>query len=66
MSGAGAAAMLGNIPLALADALSDIIKSGVVRIAVPQDFPPFGSVGTDMQPQGYDIDMSALVAAKLG
>jgi polar amino acid transport system substrate-binding protein len=66
ISGAGATAMFGKMPLALADALSDIVKSGVVRIAVPQDFPPFGSVGTDMQPQGYDIDMSALVAAKLG
>ena len=41
-----------------ADQLQDIEKRGVIRIAVPQDFPPFGSVGTDLQPQGYDIDMA--------
>lgn len=51
---------------AYADGLGDIMKSGTVRIAVPQDFPPFGSVGTDLQPQGYDIDMAKLVASKLG
>lgn len=33
---------------------------------MPQDFPPFGSVGADMAPQGYDIDMAELIAEKLG
>lgn len=51
---------------ARAGALSDITSSETVRIAVPQDFPPFGSVGTDMKPQGYDIDMATLIAKKLG
>lgn len=50
---------------ARADALADIMKSGTVRIAVPQDYPPFGTVGTDMQPQGYDVDMARLIADKL-
>jgi len=49
-----------------ADALSDITSRGTIRIAVPQDFPPFGSVGTDMTPQGYDIDMANLIGEKLG
>ncbi|WP_320200020.1 transporter substrate-binding domain-containing protein [Agrobacterium sp. rho-13.3] len=49
-----------------ADALSDISTRGTIRIAVPQDFPPFGSVGTDMAPQGYDIDVANLIATKLG
>ncbi|KEP69296.1 amino acid ABC transporter substrate-binding protein [Thioclava dalianensis] len=53
-------------PVAQADALSDITAAGVIRIAVPQDFPPFGSVGTDMKPQGYDIDMANLIADKMG
>ena len=48
---------------AQADALADIKKAGVIKIAVPQDFPPFGSVGRDLKPQGYDIDMANL---KLG
>ncbi|WP_419787095.1 transporter substrate-binding domain-containing protein [Pseudodesulfovibrio sp.] len=49
-----------------ASTLERIQNSGVLRVAVPQDFPPFGSVGPDMQPIGYDIDMASLIAAKLG
>ena len=49
-----------------ADALSDISSRGTIRVAVPQDFPPFGSVGTDMAPQGYDIDVANLIGEKLG
>ena len=30
-----------------ADALADITARGTLRVAVPQDFPPFGSVGTN-------------------
>ncbi|WP_017773124.1 transporter substrate-binding domain-containing protein [Paraburkholderia kururiensis] len=45
-----------------ADALDTIAKAGVLKVAVPEDYPPFGSVGPDMQPQGYDIDTAALLA----
>jgi len=51
---------------ASASALDSITEAGVLKVAVPQDFPPFGSVGTDMQPKGYDIDMAALIAEDLG
>ena len=51
---------------ASAGALDTIKEAGVLKVAVPQDFPPFGSVGTDMQPKGYDIDMAALIASDLG
>ena len=51
---------------AFADELDDITKAGVIRIAVPQDFAPFGSSGPDMQPQGYDIDTARLIAKGLG
>ncbi|WP_062119636.1 transporter substrate-binding domain-containing protein [Aureimonas sp. AU40] len=51
---------------ASADALSDIQTRGTLRVAVPQDFPPFGSVGLDMSPQGYDIDTAKLIADKMG
>jgi len=57
---------LGFSSIAKADALSDIAARGTLRVAVPQDFPPFGSVGTDMQPRGYDIDMASLIAEKMG
>lgn len=59
-----AAAGLGTA--AHADVLANIQKAGVVRIAIPQDFPPFGSLGTDLKLQGYDIDMANLVAKELG
>lgn len=53
--------------LALAgEGLSAIKARGVIRIAVPQDFPPFGSVGADMAPKGYDIDVANLIAKDLG
>ena len=57
--------MLGIMGAANADQLDDITKSGVLKVAVPQDFPPFGSVGADMQPHGYDIDMATYLAQKL-
>ncbi|MCT4716476.1 transporter substrate-binding domain-containing protein [Enterobacteriaceae bacterium H18W14] len=58
----GATVLLAQATAAMADRLQDIEKRGVLRVAVPQDFPPFGSVSTDLQPQGYDIDMAALLA----
>lgn len=51
---------------ARADALQDVTARGTLRVAVPQDFPPFGSVGTDMAPVGYDIDVAKLIASKMG
>jgi polar amino acid transport system substrate-binding protein len=51
---------------AKANALTDITSRGTLRVAVPQDFPPFGTVGSDMQPIGYDIDMAKLIGEKMG
>jgi polar amino acid transport system substrate-binding protein len=48
------------------NSLDDIVKAGVVRIGVPTDFPPFGSVGPDMQPEGYDVEVAGLIAKDLG
>ena len=56
---------LSVIGVAKADQLDDIQQQGVLKVAVPQDFPPFGSVGADMQPHGYDIDMAGYLAQKL-
>jgi polar amino acid transport system substrate-binding protein len=47
-------------------ALDGIVKSGQIRIAIPTDFPPYGFVGTDLKPQGLDIDVANYIAAKLG
>jgi polar amino acid transport system substrate-binding protein len=53
-------------PLSHADALDDVMKNKVLKVAVPQDFPPFGSVGADMKPVGYDIDVAHLIAQDMG
>ncbi|WOA52873.1 transporter substrate-binding domain-containing protein [Dickeya solani] len=61
----GAALLMVQAGQAMADQLQDIQKRGVLRVAVPQDFPPFGSVSTDLQPQGYDIDMARYLASEM-
>ncbi|MEI2414762.1 transporter substrate-binding domain-containing protein [Orrella sp. JC864] len=65
LSALAAVAMLAS-PLARADALQDIMKAGTLKVAVPQDFPPFGSVDASLKPQGYDIDTAALIAQRMG
>lgn len=60
-----ATVLASGIGLTHADTLSNVEKSGVVRIAIPQDFPPFGSLGSDLKLQGYDIDMANLIAQEL-
>ena len=57
--------LLGSVVAAQADVLSDIYERNVLRVAVPQDFPPFGSVGLDLKPQGIDIDMAQHIADQL-
>lgn len=47
-------------------ALDDVMKAKEIRIAIPTDFPPYGFVGTDLKPQGLDIDVANYIAAKLG
>ncbi|MEF7614225.1 transporter substrate-binding domain-containing protein [Aquincola sp. MAHUQ-54] len=53
-------------PAAAQTALDDITTKKVITIAIPTDYPPYGFVGTDLKPQGLDIDMAQLIAAKLG
>ena len=47
-------------------ALDDIMKAKKITIAIPTDFPPYGFVGTDLKPQGLDIDTANYIAGKLG
>ena len=47
-------------------ALDDVMKSKKINIAIPVDFPPYGFVGTDLKPQGLDIDTANYIAQKLG
>ena len=47
-------------------ALDEAMAKKLITIAIPTDVPPYGFVGTDLKPQGLDIDMANLIAAKLG
>lgn len=53
-------------PVQAQTALDDITHAKTIKIAIPTDFPPYGFVGTDLKPQGLDIDMAELIGAKLG
>ena len=61
-----AAAGLLPQPAAAQTALDNIMKSGQIKVAIPTDYPPYGFVGTDMKPQGLDIEMAQLIGRKLG
>jgi polar amino acid transport system substrate-binding protein len=47
-------------------ALDEVMAKKTIQIAIPTDFPPYGFVGTDLKPQGLDIDMANYIGAKLG
>ncbi len=58
--------VLGSTQIAQAqNALENIQKSKLIKIAIPTDFPPYGFVGPDLQPRGLDIDTANLIASKL-
>lgn len=50
----------------LADQLNDILSAGKITIGVPENFPPFGSVGASFEHEGYDVDVAKLIAEDLG
>jgi polar amino acid transport system substrate-binding protein len=51
--------------IARSDELDDITKAGVIKVGIFEDFPPFSSAGTDLKPQGYDIDVINALAKAL-
>ena len=61
-----AAILLSPLAARAQAALDDILAKKTIQIAIPTDFPPYGFVGTDLQPQGLDIDTAELIGAKLG
>jgi polar amino acid transport system substrate-binding protein len=61
-----ALALTGLAAPAQADVLDDVMAKGVLRVAVVQDYPPFGSAGPDMKPVGYDIELAELLAEAMG
>lgn len=63
---AGALALAAATGVRAQNALDEIVAKKQITIAIPTDFPPYGFVGTDLKPQGLDIDMAQLIGAKLG
>jgi len=45
--------------------LEKILSAKQIRIAVPQDFPPFGVVNSSQKLQGYDVDVARILAEDL-
>ena len=64
--GLSAAALFAAAGVQAQTALDDIVKARKIVVAIPTDFPPYGFVGTDLKPQGLDVDMANHIAAKLG
>lgn len=46
--------------------LNEILSRGKIRVAVMQDFAPFGALNTALEPEGYDIDVAKRIAESLG
>lgn len=63
---ATAAALLNGTAVHAQAALDDVMKAKKITIAIPTDFPPYGFVGTDLKPQGLDVDMATYIAQKMG
>jgi polar amino acid transport system substrate-binding protein len=61
-----AAALVMAVATPAAADLSEILASGTVKIGVPENFPPFGSLGAEGEYVGYDVDVAKLLAENLG
>ena len=61
-----ASGLLAALPAKAQNALDDIVKAKVIKVAVQTDSAPYGYVGTDLKPIGLDIDMANLIAKKIG
>jgi len=58
--------LLAATPSQAQNALDEVLAKRQINIAIPTDFPPYGSVNTELKPQGLDIDMANYIGAKLG
>ncbi len=59
------AGLLSAAPVSAAD-LQAIVSAGTVRIGVPIDVAPFGSVDANKEAVGLDVDMAKKIAEALG
>ena len=62
---AGSALLAAMLP-ASAQTAAEIKKKGSITIGMLVDFPPYGTVDSSNQPDGYDADVAKLLAKDLG
>ena len=53
-------------PFASAQTVADIKKKGEITVGMLVDFPPYGTMNTSNQPDGYDADVAKLLAKEWG
>ena len=51
---------------AAADALQDITSRGTIKVGMLVDFPPYGLMNEQNQPDGYDASVAKLLAQDMG
>src|SRR5689334_18858144 len=59
-------ALSGWVPAAAAQTVQDIKKKGELTVGVLVDFPPYGIMNAQNQPDGYDADVARLLAKDWG
>jgi polar amino acid transport system substrate-binding protein len=60
------AALVGLAAAAVAQTTQQIKDKGTINIGMLVDFPPFGLINNQGQPDGYDADVARLLAEDLG
>ena len=55
----------GILPASAADALQDVESRGTLKVGMLVDFPPYGLMNAQNQPDGYDADVAKLLAQDL-
>jgi len=48
------------------DSLKAVLAKKSIALGIPTDFAPYGFMGPDFKPQGLDVAVAELIAAKLG
>lgn len=59
-------ATAGLVGMAQGQTIDEIKKRGVLRVGILADLPPWGFMGRDGKPAGYDADVATLLGKKLG
>src|SRR5690554_4875884 len=65
LAAAGFAMLAGSAVAQNVLTLEDIQQAGVVRVGVLVDFPPFGIMNENNEPDGLDIDVAKALADKM-